>query len=292
MFDTLRYLRDFDMPHQTSASNLSTGWIGITCPFCPNPHGPRGGISPEGYYNCWRCGWHPIEDLVMALENIPYHDACRRVREYDTDEVMPPRRVDIVRPQTVTWPPGTSRMQARHRDYLARRRFDPDWLEERYSLMGTGPVGDYANRIIAPVMVDGVMVSYQGRDITGRDDPKYRACPGDLEVIPHKHVLYNIDNAGDGPLVVVEGITDVWRLGDRAVATFGTKFTWPQVKMMARYRKVYILYDSEHTAQNQARDICLSLTSLTVQASVVHLPVGDPGDLSNEQARQYMEEMS
>src|SRR5690606_7407018 len=98
-------------------------------------------------------------------------------------------------------------------------------------------------------------VSFQARDITGRSEAKYLACPRERERIHHKHIVY-----GRGlprrsrTLIVVEGPLDVWRLGGRAVATFGIKFTMEQVLTIADLAdKFLVLYDAEPQAQEQAR---------------------------------------
>lgn len=228
----------------------------------------------------------------MALENCKYHEACRRVREYDVDEPLAPRPKETTQAESVNFPVGTCRMGVAHREYLRSRGFNPEWLEEKYGLLGTGPVGDYANRIIIPIIVNGVLVSYQGRIISDNPvAPKYKACLKHLEAVHHKQILYNIDNATQDTLVVVEGAADVWKLGDGAVATFGTKFRWPQVSIMAGFKRVFVLFDPEEQAQRQALKIIDALVSLGVQAFRVNLKKGDPGNMPDDQAKRLMYEL-
>ncbi len=59
----------------------------------------------------------------------------------------------------------------------------------------------------------GIRVGWQARYVGEpryRDMPKYYTCPG----MPKSQLLYNFDSTMTKPFVVlVEGITDVWRIG-------------------------------------------------------------------------------
>ena len=67
---------------------------------------------------------------------------------------------------TVPFPASCGPIQARHQKYLSDRGFDPDFLEQEYDLRGTGPVGSYKFRVIAPIIFRRKIVSFQGRDIS------------------------------------------------------------------------------------------------------------------------------
>ena len=50
-------------------------------------------------------------------------------------------------------------------------------------------------------------------------------------VVNYKDILYNMDRVQGEKVVVVEGITDVWRMGDGFVASFGTTLTSAQINL-------------------------------------------------------------
>ncbi len=295
MFDVHRYLRDRRIQTwEPPSKNVSPGNIGIRCHFC-NDHSNHGSFFPDGGYACWRCGQHPVEDIVMALERCEYHEACRIVMEYETDHGYLPVLKQKAKAQglqgKLDWPPGTMPLQTEHKAYLRGRGFDPDFLEVKYRLKGTGPAGAYAWRIITPIFFNGQFVSYQGRDITGRSEIKYFSCKPELELISHKHLLYNIDNASDVG-IVVEGVFDVWRLGDGAVATIGTTVTEHQVIMAAeRFKKVFLLFDSEKPAQAKAKRMRDQLVVLGIQTENIVLDRGDPGDMDQGSANHLVKEI-
>lgn len=292
MFDVLRYLKEFGIPYATGGKDISPGWLGISCPFCRDTLSHGGFNLEKGYYSCWRCGYHDLVDVIATLERIKPHEAVSRLADY-TISTSPKLRHGYreKRPESVSLPVGSRPLGSIHKAYLKSRNFDPEQLEEKYGLLGTGPIGPYKLRIIAPIYLDGKLISYQGRDVTRKAEIPYKACPKDQEVIEHKNSLYNIDHAKD-TAIVVEGIFDTWRIGDGAVATFGVGFRWSQVFLLSqRFKQVFLLYDGELKAQAQARKIVQALKSLGVEATNILLSKGDPAELSQDDVKRLKEEL-
>lgn len=299
MFNFAKYC--FDRKIGADESRATLGWINVQCPFCwheQTEHKSYLGFNlRENYLTCWRCGGHSVEDWVMALERVEYHKACRIVQEYDADfEYRPPpgpRRQAKGLQGTMEWPAGTLPLQDIHRRYLASRGYDPEFLEGKYGLMGTVNAGPYASRIMAPIYHRGQWVSYQGRTMVKGVEPKYKACRPDLELMHHRDTLYNLDNAGDIG-IIVEGVFDVWRLGDGAVATYGTSVRRSRAQILlaaSRFRRVFVIFDTEPEAQARARWLRDQLSALGVEATNVSLNKGDPGDLSQEEANKLKKEL-
>jgi hypothetical protein len=63
-------------------------------------------------------------------------------------------------------------------------------------------------------------------------------------------------------VVIVEGITDVWRLGYGAVCTFGIKFTPQQVRLLGNaFTNRFVLYDqTEKQALRQGKKLAEQLS--------------------------------
>jgi hypothetical protein len=182
-----------------------------------------------------------------------------------------------------------------HQNYLRSRNFDPDYLEKEWNLKGTGPVGNYRFRVIAPIEFNHKIVSYQGRDVTNRQLEKYKACPKTDEAIHHKHILYGFDKARKkDSVVVVEGITDVWRLGPGAVCTFGIKYKTKQLSLLASYwNQVIVFFDNDELkdAKRQAEQLAFSLSSLDVCVKIAQGKRGsDPAKLTDTEAKEFMKE--
>jgi hypothetical protein len=197
-------------------------------------------------------------------------------------------------------PPGVDSMATNHRHYLEGRGFDPDQIEREWGVMGTGPMSyldwiDYRFRLFIPVRWNDEEVSFQTRDVTGKSDRKYIACPTEREIKHHKYVLYGRQECWGETGIVVEGVTDVWRLGPRACATFGIQYTAEQVAVIARaFRRVAIVFDSERQAQAQARKLAAQLRLwLETPPIVVDLGAGvDPGSMKQDDADHLVRELT
>jgi hypothetical protein len=190
-------------------------------------------------------------------------------------------------------------MRRSHREYLEGRGFDPDAVEREWGVLGTGPASyldgiDYRFRLLIPVRWGGAEVSFQTRDVTGRSDRKYLACPAGREVKHHKHVLYGRQECWGETGIIVEGVTDVWRLGPRACGTFGIGYAAEQVLAIAKnFRRVAIVFDAERQAQAQARRLAAQLRlRLGTEPVVVDLGDGaDPGSMSQDDADHLVRDL-
>lgn len=186
-----------------------------------------------------------------------------------------------------------------HARYLSRRGFDPEQIVKQWGVMSTGPIAplvtdgkalDYSHRIIIPIEWGGKVVSFQGRDVTNRHPLKYMACPKVREIIEHKSILYG--SAPGDRAVLVEGVTDVWKLGEGALCCFGVKYRLPQIKILAaRYKEVILLFDPDEAGNNQAKKISAELAFRGVTVIVESCGKTDPGDMTYEDARHLMKSL-
>jgi|SRR6185369_3099713 len=299
-FNAQKFYQDFHIDYADSGHKRTRpDWIQIHCPFCQGSRGYHLGYNViTGAYSCWRCGKHSQLDVVKAMLNCGSSEAKEVVKEYSAigrkakdsqrDDSKPSRRN-----KECVFPPGTIELTERHRKYLIDRKYDPDELIEKWNLKCVGAVGSYKWRIIAPIMFNGKMVSYQGRDITNKSDLKYKACKQEDEVIPHQEIIYGIDHVKGNSCIVVEGIADVWRLGYGACCCFGSAFTLNQVNLLStRFERVYILFDAdEPNAIKMAYELAYLLSARGLEVEVLELEEGDPGDMEQVEADKLMEEL-
>ena len=174
-----------------------------------------------------------------------------------------------------------------HKEYLEKRRYDPDYIETVYGVKGTDWTHRYGARIYVPIIFKNELVSYQGRYIGSNPDAlRYITAKPENERRFHKHILYNFDNCRGDRIVLVEGIFDAWRLGAGACATFGTSFMDEQLLLLKPFRRVYFLYDSEPEAQAKAKKAVQTIQPLlNGKAYLVDLGTGgDPDDLTQNDA--------
>lgn len=273
------------------------GWLQVPCPFCSGNEGFHLGYNIRtGHFNCWRCGWHPAELVVAEILHCGRLEASTRIGEYrvhvdKNENKAPVHAKDCLLP--AGWLP--LRQCKKHQRYLERRGFkDPLALAETWSLVGTERLGPLPWRLVAPVILNGQLVSYQTRDITGAASVPYKACAEEKEAIHHKHLLYGEELVPADRIVIVEGIVDAWKLGPGAVSTFGIGYSIQQVKRLARFKHKVILYDSDPKGEGQtaARKLASTLMGLagTVEVVTLQLKKGqkDPGDLDEDEAHEIM----
>jgi hypothetical protein len=297
-FDFLLFCDEHRIPYYTEGhKHTQVGWAQVPCPFCSGTEGLHLGFNIEGgFFNCWRCGWHPALDVIIELLHVPFKDAQQLLKQYGSNDIVAQTfkgRTSLeAKKGSVKLPTGLMPLSKPHRKYLRERGFDPYELANKWDLMGTGPIGDYKFRIIAPIKLNGRIVSYQGRDTTGKQLLRYKACRKEDELIAHQNIVYGFDHIEGDTGVVVEGITDVWRLGFGSCGTFGIDFTPSQIRLMKTIPRWKVVFDPESQARMRAISLARCLGTLGCDVEKVELEgVGDPAELDQEDADELMKEL-
>jgi len=290
-FDIERYLKAKGVYVDSEGKNVQSGWIAIQCLWCDDPSNHLG-INPQtGGINCWRCpAKGTIIKLVMALEHTSSHSAILELKKH-TQRVLSNQSRSFGSDQTpnsnqqVKLDFETSKSSDKyHIDYLRGRGFDPDFLTQHYKLQFAGPLGDYRMRIIVPIYMHRQLVSFTTRDVTGRAHiPWLHGKPEHIVLTP-KECLYNLDSVED-TVLVLEGASDVWRIGDGAVATFGDKYTTEQVRLLRNVKRAFVLFDTEEAAQENASRLAYDLSAFVSDVHIYELSEGDPGELSEDDVK-------
>jgi len=299
--DIERLYRDYNVPFQTEGhKHCRSGWANTACPFCSGNPGLHLGYNEEkDYFFCWRCGWHPTIETIAKLTGFSNREVISFVGNYGgvaRRQIRTKEPAIKIRTKGFKFPSGVGALREAHKQYLQRRNFDWSKLEQEWGLLATGPTGsldgrDYRFRVIAPIEWEGHIVSFQGRDITGRSEMKYKACPKDRELVHHKEILYGKQSEWGRIGICVEGITDVWRLGFAAFATFGISYTPAQMMAMIRsFRRIIILFDDDPQAQEQADKLKAELKMvIDVHKEVIQ---EDPGSMSQEDADSLVRQLT
>lgn len=297
MFDFPRFARDHGLdPQESGHKHCRAGWINISCPLCVgNPGLHLGWNARNDFFHCWRCGKHSHVEIIRGLLGVDTKTAGQIYWRYQTDMVHRRKRrtKEVDRPTELELPYGTGPLRAVHRRYLRLRKYKPRALTKEWNLMATGNLGEYKFRIIAPVYFNGKLVSYQGRDITNRSPLRYKACARMDEVRPHKACLYGLDKIEHRhTVIVVEGITDVWRMGAGAVATFGIEWTLAQLRLLSQFQRAFIMYDqNEDQARKQSDRLTRALCGLGVLTETITFDWDDPATIPQRQADEIMQEL-
>jgi hypothetical protein len=296
--DFIRYCEDRGIEYRTEGhKHCTAGWVQVACPMCTGSHeGYHLGFCISGeYFRCWRCGFHWPEEVIRAFDNcgwsrakaIRSQYASIQSRQSEFAHSYSPRK-RILHEESKVITPVTRPLTPPHRQYLHSRRFRPDDLVRDWGIESTGPVGPFKHRIFIPIAYRRRMVSYQTRSTTSSYENRYLACPSDREALHYKYLLYGMDWARDLSVLVVEGVTGVWRIGRGTVATFGIGFTHEQAVLLSRWMNVTIAFDpGEIPAATSSQSLGETLTLMGVRVQLVDLDLPrDTGELSDSEVRE------
>jgi len=300
----IKFYEDYNIDYKTEGhKHCRDGWVNTSCPFCTGNPGYHLGFPMDGHvFKCYRCGKHSLLEGVSKLLSTSFSEAKRIAQEYKGVTTIKQVNTPIIKPKGFKYPSNTSPITSTHKRYLEGRGFDPKNLVRNWEILGTGPLSflsdgikqiDYKHRIVAPIYWNGQLVSFQSRSIkkkTEHGDVKYLACPKIRERIHHKHLVYanpaNWEKMKNGIGIGVEGITDVWKLGENAVCTFGIEYKVQQINIIARHFKRFaVVFDDESQAKRQAKKLVEELCLFGVDAFYIPI-VGDPGAMSYEEAHK------
>jgi len=296
--DIQQLLQDHGVHYLTEGhKHCRAGWVNIPCPFCAGSPGYHLGIHEEGSgAHCWRCGTHSVSQTLSRVLNLPESQIWAMLQKYKIRHFRKRTEEPRVSIFPLKLPKPNGPLSGQYKTYLENRGFDPDLLEREWGLIQTGPMSfldgiSYNHRILIPINWAGEMVSFQGRDITGKSSLKYLACPKKREKIHHKNIVYGKQEKWRNSLIVVEGVTDVWRLGPNAAATFGIEFKMEQVLQLKQIcDKFIIVFDDEPQAQAQARKLATKLKALGKKVHIETIE-GDPGGMKQDDADSLVRQL-
>lgn len=310
--------REYRLGHGSSGEQLNIQ----ECPFCNGSDWKVYANRDSGLGNCFHgsCGeTFNLFTFTNAMIGTSKHAAAKYLEKIALDLGWRPKKrnetqTEVVDsedwhlPESLPMPTADGQILK----YLKDRRIDAytaEYFKLRYCMDAwfnyTKPDGErggmyFGERVLIPVYdLDGSMVTFQGRDITGNSDRKYLFPPG----LPGTgRFLYNGQNAtGKKSIIANEGGFDVIRtwvnIRDTpyqdmgVVGTFGIHLSKGQdgndqknkflrLKQWG-LREVILFWDGEEVAFKKSLKAASELMSIGLRVKVARPPEGkDPGDLS------------
>lgn len=295
-FDIQAYLLHIGVQYWLPGSpNVGNGWVGIRCIYCNDHHNHLGINLTYKNFKCWLCGaGGGLLTFIQDVENVGYGPAVRRVEEFESDIPFEfeERKRSSIKGVDILPPYCMGELTNTQRQYLIGRRFDPDALVDKWGLLGGPITGDWQYRIIIPVHLKGEIVTWIGMDATGQNPVKYRAAPVEESYVPVSEVVYGADHV-HGTALIVEGPTDVWRMGFGAVALLGMETSESKIKSLLALDadQYYVMLDAEPEAQRRAFRLAHTLSKHQRKVELLKLVSGDPAELSIEEATNFRLEL-
>lgn len=316
----LHFLERNNIEYLPEGPNVKKNNVNIACPFCKNDPSFHMGISLlNGEYACWRNGAHRGKSFTRVIQALIHctKDEARRLLglrvleegEFDSllnslfkeEEHKPVKMggVDKLAFDKEFRPIKDTGMTKPYWDYLEYRGFDN--VERLIAMYGLkcALVGYWKYRIIFPVYFEGQLVTWVGRSITSKVEPKYLDLSIERSVRFPKYNLWNYDELLNGGkvLYITEGIFDAIKLdfyfpqGYKATCLF-TKTIMDEQQILLKevakeFKEVRILLDAD--AQTQAMQIKAELSYIP-NITLGQLPEGvkDPGELNKDRIYKYL----
>lgn len=298
--DILQLYQDYTIDFVTEGhKHARQGWVNTTCPFCTgNPGYHLGYDLLHNYFYCWRCGWHPITPTLALVLNIRQDEVRRLLRQYGlylARHFVEPMVEQNKKP--FQFPTDTVPLLEHHKRYLEERGYDVERIERVWDLKSTGPVGrldekDYKNRILIPFYWNGTVVSFTSRNTqSASHEKRYKTCPKDRERVHMKEILYGRQEEWRETGILVEGPTDVWRMGTSSFAVSGIQYTSQQVRLISKsFKRVAVMFDDDPQARIQATKIVAELKFRGVDAFKVDIE-DDPGSMKQTDADYLVKQL-
>lgn len=300
MFNFIQFAADHHIPiaREGEHHHAHRGWVQTHCPFCA---GGRGGFHlgfklSEGYFNCWRCGYHRISDAIRVWCRLPDEKAKEVRWKYDdgrhsnsgNDAPTSARRPKVPKPL------GLDAVSHKHLKYLREERGfkHPQEIVEEWDLKGTtNSTRGWSWRLVAPVHNEiGDIVAYVGRSIFDVK-PKWRMTENDHCAEPPEDLVYGIHKAKGDAVIIVEGPGDVWKMGPGTVATLSIDWREHQAHKLRQYKKRFIMFDPDEQAQKRAMQLAEWLSYFPGETEVIYGLDKEPGDMQEKEARKLHAEL-
>lgn len=292
----IRYTHDWGREGRIQANVVDGEYYRVNCPFCNDTrnrlfihyrwgeYDDRTGYRLLHIANCFNEQCIDSYEKQKALLSLVYpHGVAFHATPLPRQTQQPKPNPPACMPQNcvpINLPnhdydvPDEALQEAQ--DYLIERGFDLDELQSRWNISYTSesqePAPKIFHRIVIPVTgirtrlgkpgPQPYLAGWQAREVCPELRPalfpKYMNSQG----FKKSQVLYGLPQAlkATGPVVITEGVTDVWRLGGNAVALFGKSLSDAQRRLLLKHfgsRPLVIFLDDD--AQSEAAALQASL---------------------------------
>ena len=296
MIDAISYLDSAGVDYKTSGKNVSRNDVNIDCPWC----GADKHLAihrTKGTLNCWVCSfsdlkyWPTFINLIMELDGISYPKAVEVIKEFsdsdgendNIDRSFKPKKTKIELPsesQSFDNPKSI-----RHRDlalkYLKSRNFGTDVID-KYKLVFCS-TGEFAFRIIIPYYYAGKLITFSGRTYLNRE-PRYKHLSATSSVMTPKEFLYPIDMFSGDHLRLVEGPTDVWRIGgDSSLALSSNRLSYKQMELIKDLKLKSLSIFLDQGSYNKAIVMGEQLSGVIDRIKIISMEGGDVAECTREE---------
>lgn len=305
-FDMRRFLSDLGIEYWEKGKNIMKNFVGVKCWNCetedPSHHL---NLRVDGWFAlCFRCGVRVIgarEVMEFVLgRSITGREFLKYLKKYrffgeDGEGGFSSRVKEVVYEGCEEWE-SFGELRRVDIEYLRERGISEDFAK-RWGLRGGR--GRYLFYVMVPVRdLDGNVVGFVGRDVTGRSEKRFLNSRGNL-----RRYLFGLYEAKDlirrdGYVVLVEGIFDVLKGqqgGIPVVGLMGKVMSDEQLCELLQVTKrsdvVFVMLDVD--AKKEAEELVKKLECFFDEVYVFELrgkkDLGDFTDVEVEELKRFIE---
>lgn len=282
--------------HFGDVENYQGTDLRVDCPHCGDNKKKMYVNSSTGVYHCWRCNESgtfyklrkQLPEIFVGQPVILNRLVKRERRQTRKIEGMPPqfKKFKQIEPQ----------MLLRHRGYkyISNRGISDSTIFEHE--IGFCSKGRFSKRIMVPVFHNKELVSYLGRDYSGKADKRVLYDTRE-NVNPVAMYLYNFDEAKKyRSILVTEGWVDCLKSKQKVVgkglgvvASFGKNLTTEQIDLLVEGEFDEIIFMWDLDAFDQQLEFASWLSEVS-KVFFTRLGEQDPGELNEEDFFRYLGE--
>ncbi len=254
-------LEELHIDYTESGKNVSRGWIGVTCPFCDDHSNHLGIHLDTKVISCFKCGETGNVLRYLATELNSFSRAINLIEESIPRELRSRVQEEYESNVNKVYIPSdaTRGLNLSHKEYLRKRKFNPDILEKRFNLHSVGPFGKWSYRIIIPIVKNYQLVTFTSCSILDDCEERYKHLANDESIIHVKQLLFGSEYTDGNSCIVGEGLFDAWRFGASGIPLWGVKFTDRQVQLLSKYNYVKIVGDGDKDGWNLNKKLSTAL---------------------------------
>lgn len=283
MIDVRAILYELGIDLKEGGKNVGSSDINIDCPFC-GAEKHLGINVNSGLVNCWVCGfddlqrwpslakvlvettgerWDYIKEVMSEHGWEPFIYRVNKESDIASKAILPKEALPITKLMPFIKPGNDEAIQ-----YLSSRMFSMDTVM-KYNLH-YAKNGHYGGRIVIPIYFNGTLSSFTSRSY--RHEGRYKHAMLNMSSTRIKDLLYNYDSAKRfRKIYVLEGPTDVWRMGDNSVGIFKSELSRTQRRLLVSLsknslRELVIIFDymAYSRAIKAAEDLCPFIEKIKV----------------------------
>ncbi len=263
-FDIIQYFENKGIDYKKSGKNIGK-FIGIKdCPFCGDSSYHLGYDQQRGFFSCWKCGTHKLNDFLYKIEK-NWHKVNQILENYKLDITQIEQynvEEKIVKTSYNLPKEFTTNFTDPYKLYLKNRNFDFLELRKKYNILCGGDFGRAKYRIVFPVYENNRIVNWVARTILKDKSniPYMFEKDENLPLVNRRELLYGLDDSIGDTVILVEGVFDKINIGTNCISMLSIQFSKEQILKLRRFKNFYLCFDTEPIAQKRAKDLESYLT--------------------------------